>query len=92
MIINERTREIGMMSALGLESREILYLFTMEGAIIGVIGSAIGSDIRWNINQSVFCCRYRLYCGYGGNDVEIYYWSQFFIPSLVWRILFFALH
>jgi putative ABC transport system permease protein len=43
MIVNERTREIGMMSALGLRSREILYLFTMEGAIIGVIGSAIGT-------------------------------------------------
>ena len=42
MIVNERTREIGMMSALGLKSREILYLFTMEGAIIGILGSAIG--------------------------------------------------
>jgi putative ABC transport system permease protein len=43
MIVNERTREIGMMSALGLKSREILYLFTMEGAIIGILGSAIGT-------------------------------------------------
>jgi putative ABC transport system permease protein len=43
MIVNERTREIGMMSALGLKSREILYLFTMEGVIIGVLGSAIGT-------------------------------------------------
>jgi putative ABC transport system permease protein len=43
MIINERTREIGMMSALGLKSREILYLFTMEGAIIGILGSATGT-------------------------------------------------
>ena len=43
MIINERTREIGMMTALGLKSREILYLFTIEGAIIGIIGSAIGA-------------------------------------------------
>ena len=43
MIINERTREIGMMTALGLKSREILYLFIMEGAIIGVIGSFVGA-------------------------------------------------
>lgn len=42
MIVNERTREIGMMSALGLNAREVLYLFAMEGAIIGVWGSAIG--------------------------------------------------
>ncbi len=43
MIVNERTREIGMMSALGLEKREILYLFLIEGAIMGGIGSLIGS-------------------------------------------------
>ena len=43
MIVNERTREIGMMSALGLKSREILVLFTMEGTIIGILGSAIGT-------------------------------------------------
>jgi putative ABC transport system permease protein len=36
MIINERTREIGMMTALGLKSREILYLF-------GILGSAVGA-------------------------------------------------
>ena len=43
MIVNERTQEIGMMSALGLKSREILYLFTIEGAIIGILGSALGA-------------------------------------------------
>ena len=43
MIVNERTREIGMMSALGLKGREILVLFTMEGVMIGVLGSAIGT-------------------------------------------------
>ena len=42
MIVNERTREIGMMSALGLKAGEILSLFTMEGVIIGAWGSAIG--------------------------------------------------
>ena len=31
MIIRERTREIGMMAALGLEKKEILQLFLIEG-------------------------------------------------------------
>jgi putative ABC transport system permease protein len=31
-----------MMSALGLKSREILYLFTMEGFMIGILGSSVG--------------------------------------------------
>lgn len=42
MIVNERRREIGMISALGLKASEILYLFAMEGIIIGTLGSAIG--------------------------------------------------
>ena len=43
MIVNERTKEIGMMSALGLEKRDILYLFLVEGAIMGALGSFIGA-------------------------------------------------
>ena len=43
MIVNERTKEIGMMSALGLEKKEILYLFLIEGVIMGGLGSLIGS-------------------------------------------------
>ena len=43
MIVKERTKEIGMMSALGLESKSILKLFVIEGGIMGVIGSFIGA-------------------------------------------------
>lgn len=42
MIVNERRREIGMLSALGLQPRQILLLFMYEGGITGVFGSAIG--------------------------------------------------
>lgn len=45
MIVNERTREIGMMGALGLRTREILFLFAIEGIIIGILGSAAGAII-----------------------------------------------
>ena len=52
MIIKERTREIGMMTALGLRHRDILYLFLIEGSIIGVVGSLLGAiiggfSIKW---------------------------------------------
>lgn len=43
MIIRERTKEIGMMGALGLKRREIMEIFTMEGSFIGFIGSLLGS-------------------------------------------------
>ena len=42
MIVKERTSEIGMLSALGLRSREILILFILEGFILGLIGSFLG--------------------------------------------------
>lgn len=42
MIIRERTREIGMMGALGLKGKEIMEIFTMEGAFMGIIGSLLG--------------------------------------------------
>src|SRR5690554_5431589 len=45
MIVKERTKEIGMMSAMGLEGKEILRLFVTEGAIMGVLGSLIGAGV-----------------------------------------------
>lgn len=43
MIVNERKREIGMMEALGLEKKNIIQLFLIEGAIMGFIGSFLGA-------------------------------------------------
>lgn len=43
MIVKERTKEIGTMMALGLESKNILQLFLIEGAIMGSIGSFLGA-------------------------------------------------
>lgn len=43
MIVKERTQEIGMMAALGLQGRDILKLIVMEGAVMGIIGSLLGS-------------------------------------------------
>ena len=50
MIVRERTKEIGMMSAMGLESKEILRLFMAEGAVMGVVGSSFGAVLGALIN------------------------------------------
>jgi ABC-type lipoprotein release transport system permease subunit len=38
----ERTREIGMLGAMGMKRGQIVSLFVMEGTLIGAVGSAIG--------------------------------------------------
>ncbi len=42
MAIYERTREIGVLGAMGLKPRAISLLFILEGALIGLVGVAAG--------------------------------------------------
>jgi len=42
MAVYERIREIGMISAIGTPPRRILALFLAEGALLGLVGTAIG--------------------------------------------------
>ena len=45
MAVFERTREMGVLAALGLKSRQVMGLFMLEGTMIGLIGAIIGSAI-----------------------------------------------
>ena len=42
MAVFERTKEIGMIRAIGMKDNEVLTLFLMESGLIGLIGSVIG--------------------------------------------------
>ena len=42
MSVRERTREIGLMKAMGLSNGKIFQLFSIEAILIGVIGSILG--------------------------------------------------
>src|ERR1041384_3326216 len=50
MSILERTREIGIMKAIGAEDREIKLIFFVEAAVIGVVGGVIGVLLAWGID------------------------------------------
>lgn len=43
MSVKERTREIGLMKAMGMSSKKIYALFSTEAVFIGFLGSAIGA-------------------------------------------------
>jgi ABC-type lipoprotein release transport system permease subunit len=50
MAVYERTREIGLLGALGLRPRQISSLFLLEGAMMGLIGVAFGIALGLCIN------------------------------------------
>ena len=50
MSILERTREIGIMKAIGAEDREIKLIFFVEAAVIGLIGGVLGTLLAWALD------------------------------------------
>jgi len=47
MAVYERTREMGVLAALGMKGRQVMGLFLLEGAMIGVVGAAVGCILGW---------------------------------------------
>lgn len=67
MSIYERTREIGVMKAVGASRGTIRHLFTLEAALIGLIGGAIGLGAGYGLSI-------------GANQVANHFMSQESIP------------
>jgi putative ABC transport system permease protein len=59
MSILERTREIGIMKAIGAEDREIKLIFFVEAAVIGVTGGVVGVLVAWGIDSLANHLAYR---------------------------------
>jgi len=49
----ERTREIGILKALGMKNRTVLLIFLSEAIIIGLMGAAIGIAFGWGLANIV---------------------------------------
>ena len=42
MVVNDKTREIGILRAMGLSTHAIRRIFIFQGAVIGVVGTGLG--------------------------------------------------
>jgi putative ABC transport system permease protein len=50
MVVLERKREIGILMSMGMERPRILWLFLVEGVLLGAIGSAAGVIVGTTLN------------------------------------------
>jgi ABC-type lipoprotein release transport system permease subunit len=80
MSILERTREIGIMKAIGAEDREIKLIFFVEAALIGFAGGVIGSLAAWGIDVASNHIAYRFFLKPRG----IAYVTFFALPPYLW--------
>lgn len=51
--VRERTREIGVMKAVGAQNRQVLMIFLIESGLIGIIGGAVGLILGYGISIAI---------------------------------------
>jgi len=54
MSVSERTKEIGVMKALGATKKQIISIYLVESGILGLVGGAIGIVIGLGISEVAF--------------------------------------
>ncbi|MFE6307398.1 ABC transporter permease [Nocardiopsis sp. NPDC057823] len=53
MSVQERTREIGLMKALGMSNRRVFGLFSLEAVVIGFLGAALGALVAVGLGSVI---------------------------------------
>jgi putative ABC transport system permease protein len=53
MSVQERTREIGLMKAMGMSGGKVYTLFSLEAIVIGFLGSAIGAGVAIGLGSAL---------------------------------------
>jgi ABC-type lipoprotein release transport system permease subunit len=64
MAVFERTREMGVLAALGLKGRQVMGIFLLEGTLIGLVGAVVGCTLGWVLML--------VYNASGGWDMTLY--------------------
>ncbi len=72
MAVFERTREIGLLAAMGLKRRETVVLFLLEGVLVGLLGALAGSVLGGVIGAYYGRVGIDWMALYGGIDVGEY--------------------
>lgn len=87
----ERTREIGVMKALGATSRDIYRLFITESVLIGLTGGIIGIIVGYLMGEGINYGINYLAQRAGGEVVDIFYMPLAFVLVVVGVAFFVSL-
>jgi len=49
----ERTKEIGVMKAIGAENKDILFIFLIESGLLGLVGATIGVVLGYGVSKMI---------------------------------------
>lgn len=89
MAILERTREIGLMKALGARNHDVMLVFLGEAAFIGLLGGVLGVAIGWSLSSAANVVIGSLLSQSGGAAAGIFGPdSTDFVYTPVWLPLF----
>ncbi|MDO4570304.1 MAG: FtsX-like permease family protein [Planctomycetia bacterium] len=88
MIVAEKTRDIGVLKALGASSNGIMSIFLMYGLLLGVVGAGLGMltgfVFVWNINEIAQWLSWMM--GRKIFDPDIYYFYQVPYQICPWTV------
>ncbi len=73
-IVSEKTRDIGILRAVGASRLGVLRIFLRYGLVIGVAGSAVGTGLGWLVVRNINDIHMAL-----GNDAPAWLWMTFFL-------------
>lgn len=91
MNVMERTREIGVMKAIGGDERDLQRLFLVESGILGVVGGVLGLGLGWGITRLVqFGVNMYLH-QHGVPNLEIFHIPLWLIVAILGTALFVSL-
>jgi putative ABC transport system permease protein len=76
----ERTREIGIMKAIGAEDREIKQIFFVEASVIGLVGGVVGALLAWGVDELANRLAYRYILQPKGVEYLEFFW----LPPYLW--------
>jgi lipoprotein-releasing system permease protein len=76
-IVSEKTRDIGILRAVGASRTGVLMIFLHYGLVIGVAGSLVGTGLAWLVIRNINDIHMAL-----GNDAPAWLYATFFMLAL----------